>query len=377
MAWWSSSSASDPSVSTTQARSSSTEFDISASGATSPKLVMRGPDGPAASATACAPNACRWVRRKPDTPAPAAPKANRIPGSAPPAPVRAARMAKVSPAPSGSQAQPLERAAARFCLADPAHDTDVVLPEPVSQDRLGGIDINPLAFQQRPDAGGSGRAEVAQPVLLLGFVGGHDLFRHLVDVEGGDLGDAQPGCADDGCVVGAPPEFLQAPVLESGRADAIGTQQRGNGYTALRQSAGIFLGGRGDAHMVDVDAVLKDVQQRGHVLPDTGFQQREDPAIGTQLRDLPHDQVVNVRGQLCGAEGKRAGDVGGALCHGWTRSVHRRIVRRRLQSCPVTGMAKSSRFAHVDSTRVVQDAEPPAGVVDRPGGTSSPAVTAA
>jgi len=39
-----------------------------ASGATSVKLVSRGPDGPAASATAWAPNACRWMRRKPETP---------------------------------------------------------------------------------------------------------------------------------------------------------------------------------------------------------------------------------------------------------------------------------------------------------------------
>jgi hypothetical protein len=78
LACWSSPSASDPSVSSTQARSSSTELAISASGATSVKLVSRGPDGPAASATACAPSACRWVRWKPATPAPAAPKANRI-----------------------------------------------------------------------------------------------------------------------------------------------------------------------------------------------------------------------------------------------------------------------------------------------------------
>jgi hypothetical protein len=72
--------------------------------------------------------------------------------------------------------QPREGAAAWFCLAEPAHHADVVLAEPVSQDGLGGIDIDPLAVQQRPDAGGSGRAEVAQPVLLLGFVGGHELF---------------------------------------------------------------------------------------------------------------------------------------------------------------------------------------------------------
>ena len=62
-------------------------------------------------------------------------------------------------------------------------------------------------------------------------------------------------------------------------------------------------------HVLHVDAVLKDVQHSGHVLPDTGIQQREDPAIGTQLRDFPHDQVVNVGGQFSGAGGKRAGDI--------------------------------------------------------------------
>jgi hypothetical protein len=67
----------------TQARTSSTEFDISASGATSAKLVRRGPDGPAASATAWVATACRWVRRNPATPAPGVPKANRISGANP------------------------------------------------------------------------------------------------------------------------------------------------------------------------------------------------------------------------------------------------------------------------------------------------------
>ena len=102
--WWSSSSASDPRVSMTQARTSSTEPDIRASGATSPKRVTGGPAGPAASATACAPRACWWVRRKPGTPAPAAPTANRIPASVPVEEVPADRMGKESLAPSGSQA---------------------------------------------------------------------------------------------------------------------------------------------------------------------------------------------------------------------------------------------------------------------------------
>jgi len=77
---------------------------------------------------------------------------------------------------SPRELQIVQLVAACLCLADPAHHTDVVLPEPVFQDRLGGIDVDPLASQQRPDAGRSGRAEVAQPVLLLGFVGRHDLL---------------------------------------------------------------------------------------------------------------------------------------------------------------------------------------------------------
>ncbi len=52
------------------------------SGATSPKLVMSCPDGPAASATACALKACQWVLRKLEMPSPAAPNANRTLGSA-------------------------------------------------------------------------------------------------------------------------------------------------------------------------------------------------------------------------------------------------------------------------------------------------------
>jgi hypothetical protein len=47
-----------PKISMTQACSSSIEPDIRASGATSPKLVTGGPDGPAARATAWAFSAC-------------------------------------------------------------------------------------------------------------------------------------------------------------------------------------------------------------------------------------------------------------------------------------------------------------------------------
>ena len=205
LACWSSSSASCPGVSCTQVRSSSTELAIRASGATSAKLVSRGPDGPAASATACAANACWWVRRKPETPAPTAPKANRIPGSAP---------------------APRQRFAARLPLAGPAHQANVVLPQAVAQDGFGGVDVDQVAFKHGPDPGGSGGAEVAQPVLPLGLVGDHQLFRYAVDVGGGDPGDPQPSGADARGVVGVPPEFLQAPVLEPGRADLDDLQQR-------------------------------------------------------------------------------------------------------------------------------------------------------
>ena len=99
----SSSTASAPRVSTTQARTRSTELDISASGATSAKLVTAGAAVPAASATAWAPSACWWVRRKPGRPAPTAPNANRI-SSSDPAAVGDARTANVSRLPSGSQA---------------------------------------------------------------------------------------------------------------------------------------------------------------------------------------------------------------------------------------------------------------------------------
>ena len=109
----SSSSASDLRVSATQARTSSIEPDIRASGATSVKLVMNGPDGPAASATACAPRACWWVRRKPVTPEPTAPRANRAPDSAPAGKVLATWTGKTSWMPSGSQAQALDSSCGR------------------------------------------------------------------------------------------------------------------------------------------------------------------------------------------------------------------------------------------------------------------------
>jgi hypothetical protein len=226
--------------------------------------------------------------------------------------------------------QPRERTAARIGVAEPAHHADMVLPEAVAQDGFGGIDVDLVALQQGPDAGCSGRAEVTEPVLLLGFVGGHELFRHLVDVGGGGLGDAEPSGADDRCVVGLLCEFVQAPALEPGRADAVGPQQRGHGDAALGQPAGVLLGGRGDVDVVQVDAALEDVEHGGHVLGDAGFQQGEDPAVGAQLGDFPDDEGVDVRRHLGAVGGKRAGDVGGALGNGWTCLIHGGIVRRLL-----------------------------------------------
>jgi hypothetical protein len=165
-------------------------------------------------------------------------------------------------------------------------------------------------------------------VFLLGLVGGYELFRYSVDVRGGGLGDAQPGGADDRGVVGLLGQVLQAPVLEPGRADAVGPQQRGHGDAALGQPAGIFLGGRGGVDIVQVDAVLEDVQHGGHVLGHTCFQQRQDPVVAAQLGDVPHDELVDVHRQLGGVGGKRAGDLGGVLGDGRTCSLHGRIVRR-------------------------------------------------
>jgi hypothetical protein len=150
-------------------------------------------------------------------------------------------------------------------------------------------------------------------VFLLGLVGGYELFRYSVDVRGGGLGDAQPGGADDRGVVGLLGQFLQAPVLEPGRADAVGPQQRGHGDAALGQPAGVFLGGRGGVDIIRVDAVLEDMQRGGDILGDAGLQQCEDSAVAAQLGDLPHDELVDVRRQLGGAGGKRRGDVCGVL----------------------------------------------------------------
>jgi hypothetical protein len=113
------------------------------------------------------------------------------------------------------------------------------------------------------------------------FVGGDQLFRHPVDVGGGGLGDPQPSGADHRGVVGLPAEFPQAPVLEPGRADAVGPQQRGHRAAALGQPAGVFLSGRRSVDPVQVDAVLEDVQHGGHVLGDAGLQQGEDSAVAT------------------------------------------------------------------------------------------------
>jgi hypothetical protein len=75
-------------------------------------------------------------------------------------------------------------AAGLVVVAEPADHADVVLPQAVAEDRLGGVDIDLIALQEGPDAGCPGGAEVAQPVLLLGFVGGH-----------GSLGRCAPAAA--------------------------------------------------------------------------------------------------------------------------------------------------------------------------------------
>jgi hypothetical protein len=80
--------------------------------------------------------------------------------------------------------------------------------------------------------------------------------------------------------------------------------------------------------IVQVDAVLVDVQHGGHVLGHTCFQQRQDPVVAAQLGDVPHDELVDVHRQLGGVGGKRAGDLGGVLGDGRTCSLHGRIVRR-------------------------------------------------
>jgi hypothetical protein len=62
-------------------------------------------------------------------------------------------------------------------------------------------------------------------------------------------------------------------------------------------------------HVLQVDAVLHNVQRGGHVFLNAGFEQRQDPPVVPQLRDFPHDQLVNVGRYLSGAEGERTGDV--------------------------------------------------------------------
>jgi hypothetical protein len=96
---------------------------------------------------------------------------------------------------------------------------------------------------------------------------------------GRDPGYAKPGRADDRRVVGPPSEFLQQPVLEPGRADPVGAQQRGDGDAALGQPAGVLLRGRRGTHLVQVDAVLDDVQYGGDVLANAGFEQGQDPLV--------------------------------------------------------------------------------------------------
>jgi hypothetical protein len=54
-------------------------------------------------------------------------------------------------------------------------------------------------------------------------------------------------------------------------------------------------------HVLEVEAVLYDVQRGGHVFPNAGFEQRQDPPIALQLRDFPHDQLVNVARYFSGA----------------------------------------------------------------------------
>jgi hypothetical protein len=87
--------------------------------------------------------------------------------------------------------------------------------------------------------------------------------------------------------------------------------------------------------MVQVDAVLEDVQDGDHVLGDAGVQQRQDPAVGAQLGDLSHDELVDVRGQLGGMRSKCAGNLRDVLGDGRSCLVHSRMVRRLL--CRVTG----------------------------------------
>jgi hypothetical protein len=69
----------------------------------------------------------------------------------------------------------------------------------------------------------------------------------------------------------------------------------------LRQPPGVFLRRRRGVHVLQLDAVLNNVQDGSHVFPDTGFQQRKDALIAPQLRDLPDDQTIDIGGHLRGA----------------------------------------------------------------------------
>ena len=76
----------------------------------------------------------------------------------------------------GRALEPSDGVAACYRSGDPGHDAEMALPEPVAQDGLGGIHVHGLVPQQRPDARCPGHALVPEPVLLLGFVGGYELF---------------------------------------------------------------------------------------------------------------------------------------------------------------------------------------------------------
>ena len=117
--------------------------------------------------------------------------------------------------------EPRERAGTGVRPVHPAHDADVMLPEPVAQDRLGRVDVDPLTAQQRLHAAVARRAEVAQPVFPLVLVGRHEFFGHPVDVARDDLGDEQPGRTDDGRVGCPPGQLLEAPVLEPSCPDTV------------------------------------------------------------------------------------------------------------------------------------------------------------
>jgi len=88
--------------------------------------------------------------------------------------------------------------------------------------------------------------------------------------------------------------------------------------------------------LLQVDAVLEDMQQGGNIFADAGLQQRQHPLIVAQLGNVLHDELVDLRGYLIGAGGKRAGDVFGALRNGHASPVHRRVVRGWLCKCPVS-----------------------------------------